>query len=346
MRILLAIAVFGARAGKRFPTSLLSAVAFLILGLGAVEAVQKNATSTEIGRERTVDFRYALNLTDVPEDARSIRVWIPLPQDSDAQSISSLQVDGGGGFKIVTDAKYGNRFAYFELGTDAAHATITATYRVTRCARMDLGAEKTSQALPESMRRQFLSPSRMISIDGAVSEEAKLIAGETQEPLEIARSLYDHIVNTVRYDKSGEGWGRGDSVYACDARTGNCTDFHSLFIGEARSLGLPARFIMGFPLPNDAASGTIGGYHCWAEFYTPEYGWVPIDASDAFKHPERREFLFGGLDENRVKFTSGRDILLPGMQGAPLNYSIYPYVEIDGKAHLGIETEYFYQNVE
>jgi transglutaminase-like putative cysteine protease len=44
----------------------------------------------------------------------------------------------------------------------------------------------------------------------------------------------------MRYDKTGTGWGRGDVLYACDAKKGNCTDFHSLFIAMARSQGIPA----------------------------------------------------------------------------------------------------------
>lgn len=350
IRILLAIVFFRAKVrtlvAERQGHIFLLAMAVLIFGLRPAGAVQGEGTTQGGLRERTVDFRYTFKLTDVPEDAKSIKVWIPLPQDSDAQTISSVQVDGGGGFQIVADPEYGNQFAYLELGTEAGDTAITVTYRVTRYARADLAAKKAGRSLSEELRRKFLSPSRLISVEGAVAAEARMIAGDAKEPLEIARNLYEHIVDTMRYDKSGEGWGLGDSMYACDVRTGNCTDFHSLFIGEARSLGLPARFIMGFPLPDDAEAGTIWGYHCWAEFYTPEYGWVPIDASDAFKHPERRDFLFGGLDENRVKFTSGRDIQLPGMEGAPLNFSIYPYAEIDGKMHTSIETEYFFENVD
>jgi len=38
-----------------------------------------------------------------------------------------------------------------------------------------------------------------------------------------------------------KGWGRGDAKWACDAKFGNCTDFHSYFMGLARSKGPPAR---------------------------------------------------------------------------------------------------------
>ncbi len=71
---------------------------------------------------------------------------------------------------------------------------------------------------------------------------------------------------------------RQRTLFACDERYGNCTDFHSLFIGEARSLGIPSRFHMGIPFPMDSNEGEIGGYHCWAEFWIDGYGWIPIDA--------------------------------------------------------------------
>ena len=58
--------------------------------------------------------------------------------------------------------------------------------------------------------------------------------------------------------------------------------------------------------------GTVPGYHCWAEFYLPDKGWVPVDASDASKSadPKKRDYLFGHLDPDRIQFSIGRDIRL------------------------------------
>ena len=115
-------------------------------------------------------------------------------------------------------------------------------------------------------------------------------------------------------------------------RYGNCTDFHSLFISLARTEGIPARFEMGFPVPLDRSSGQISGYHCWVEFYLPETGWFPIDASEAAKHPEKRELLYGTQPADRIHFSTGRDLRLgPDHRDAPLNYFVYPHVEVDGE---------------
>ena len=110
-------------------------------------------------------------------------------------------------------------------------------------------------------------------------------------------------------------------------------------------LGIPARFIMGLPLPINKSKGSIAGYHCWAEFYLPERGWLPIDASEANKFPEKKEMYFGGLDKHRVAFSFGRDIKLPGSSGEPVNFSIYPHVEIDGQVHANIETVFTFEDV-
>jgi transglutaminase-like putative cysteine protease len=138
----------------------------------------------------------------------------------------------------------------------------------------------------------------------------------------------------MRYSKDRPGWGRGDSVWACDSKFGNCSDFHSLFISLARSQKLPARFEIGFSVPGTASKGDIAGYHCWAFFKPMGKGWVPVDISEANKDPKMRDYYFGNLTPDRVAFSVGRDItLVPKQAGKPVNFFIYPYVEIDGKEY-------------
>jgi transglutaminase-like putative cysteine protease len=149
----------------------------------------------------------------------------------------------------------------------------------------------------------------------------------------------------MRYDKSGQGWGRGDEMWACASKRGNCTDFHSVVIGMMRSSGIPARFEIGFPLPEDKNQGVIAGYHCWVEFYL-NGEWIPVDASEASQYPARRDYYFGAVDADRVMFTYGRDIQLSSLQkGEPLNYFIYPYAEVDGKTVSGVETRFSFKDL-
>jgi transglutaminase-like putative cysteine protease len=195
----------------------------------------------------------------------------------------------------------------------------------------------TATALPKKERQEDLQPDALVPITGLPADlAAKVTEGKTQ-PLDKARAIYDYVFTTMKYDKSGTGWGHGDVLYACDAKKGNCTDFHSLFIAMARSQGIPARFEIGFPLPPDKNSAEIAGYHCWSDFYVDGKGWIPVDISEAWKHPEKRAYFFGSHDVNRVQFSMGRDLRLsPSQEGKPLNYFVYPYVEVDGQEYSNV----------
>ncbi len=73
---------------------------------------------------------------------------------------------------------------------------------------------------------------------------------------------------------------------------------------------------------------------------------MPVDASEAAKNPDKRAYFFGAHDENRVELSKGRDVTLsPSQQGAPLNYFVYPYVELDGGKYTAIETAFSYKDL-
>jgi hypothetical protein len=52
------------------------------------------------------------------------------------------------------------------------------------------------------------------------------------------------------------------------------------------------------------------------------------------------------VDSNRVQFSTGRDITLsPKQDGPPLNYFVYPYVEVDGKTYESIGRKFSFAEV-
>jgi len=287
---------------------------------------------------RQFEFTYKVTVPALAAGSAPLHLWIPLPPSDAFQTISDLKIDGPVAYRIRTEREYGNRFAYFVVPPERAAAPfdITLRFQATRREHQVALADAHALALaparltPEIKRS--LEPDRMVPLGGAIADLARQQTVGITDPLQQARKAYDYVVATMKYDKTGQGWGRGDAVWACDSKRGNCTDFHSVLIGMMRTKGIPARFEIGFPLPDDKSGGEIPGYHCWAEFYIEGIGWVPVDASEAWKHPDRRDYFFGAHDDNRVLFTRGRDIRLGADQkGAPLNYFIYPYAEQDGK---------------
>jgi transglutaminase-like putative cysteine protease len=263
-----------------------------------------------------------------------------------------LHIDSPVAYSQGRDSEYKNQFAEFKPTPQQTAAGFDVTLRFTATRHEHkvtlVGASANAAAVSSSdpLFRRYLEPDKLVPLNGTIAELAKeRTAGDTTQ-IEKARHIYEYVVSTMRYDKSGEGWGRGDAIWACTAKRGNCTDFHSLFIGMMRSSGIPARFEMGFSLPEGKTEGDIAGYHCWAEFYLNGVGWVPVDASEAWKNPAKHDYFFGAHDVNRVFFTYGRDIRLSSDQkGDPLNYFIYPYAEINGQPVKNLQTHFSFRDV-
>jgi transglutaminase-like putative cysteine protease len=228
--------------------------------------------------------------------------------------------------------------------------TVEVDFKVRRSEylRKDYASFKptSAHAFDPSMKK-YLGPDQLVPLNDKIKKIAEDVTRGKRTDLDKARAIYDYTLANMKYDKSGEGWGHGDIIFACDAKRGNCTDFHALFIGLCRVSGIPARFSIGFPLPDKRGEGPIAGYHCWAEFYLAGYGWVPVDASEAWKHPEKKDYFFGGHDENRVQLSTGRDLVLrPRQHGGPLNYFVYPYAEADGKTLKSIKSDFHFKDLE
>lgn len=299
--------------------------------------------------QRDFEFTYQTKIPPAPKDSKISRVWIPIPRSDANQTISNLKVDTTLKYVRGAEREYGNEYLFLDIPAEKAGQTneVQLGFRVTRREhQVALATQPVSAKSSTRMELQrYLQADRRVPLDGVIAELSAQQTNGIQDPLAKARAVYDYVLATMRYDKTGTGWGNGDAIWACTAKRGNCTDFHSLFIGMMRAAGVPARFEIGFSVPEGQHEGAIAGYHCWAEFYVEPYGWIPVDASEAWKHPEKRDYFFGAHDDNRVQFTLGRDIRLnPPQQGDPLNYFIYPYAEVNGKP-LALEAKFSFRDV-
>jgi transglutaminase-like putative cysteine protease len=299
---------------------------------------------------RKFRFTYAFTVKDIPADAKVVRVWVPVAHTDEHQTVRLVNVKAPVQTTIGEEPEYGNKILYAEIHNPVqSTADFALEYEVTRreytrgeFAQLERKDTRPG-VVPTSMER-FVEPDKLIPTDGKIKELAQQVTGQQQGTVAKAKAAYDYLFNTMRYDKTGTGWGRGDAVWACDAKHGNCTDFHSPFIGMMRADKIPARFDIGFPIPENKDSGDIAGYHCWAEFFARNIGWVPLDISEAWKAKEKVDYFFGTVDANRVQLSSGRDITLsPKQDGPPLNYFIYPYVEIDGKTHDAMTRQFSFR---
>jgi transglutaminase-like putative cysteine protease len=301
---------------------------------------------------RTFRFSYNFTVKDIPAGAKQVRVWVPVPQSDQHQTVRVLAVKAPAKTQMTQDSEYGNRLMYAEIKNPSQDkAEFTLEYEVTRreFSRGDyaqLERKDKKPSLVSASLNRLVAPDSLIPIDGKIKALAVDVTGSQTGTIAKAKAAYDYLFTNMRYDKTGTGWGRGDALWACDAKHGNCTDFHSPFIGMLRADKIPARFDIGFPVPENKEKGDIAGYHCWAEFYATQTGWIPVDISEAWKAKEKQDYFFGSVDANRVQFSTGRDITLsPKQDGPSLNYFVYPYIEIDGKPHDKLDKQFSFEQV-
>ena len=325
-------------------TALRATLGLVLLAVGSAMGAEGSSQSTPQRKVRRFELEYGATFAKLPAGKR-VRLWLPVPPSNDYQKVREVSRVVPGNAKEMVEHKYGNRMLYCETqAPPSGEVTVKMVWDVERKEVRNL-EQPSPVSLSAEERKKFLSPDRKVPVGDpkplALLGERPLPA----EPIKLARVLYDCVDEHVKYDKSKPGYGFGDVQWVCDSRFGNCTDFHSLFISLARSKGLPAFFGIGFPLPPDKKEGEIGGYHCWAMFHTDSHGWVPVDISEADKDPKMKEYYFGNLTADRVTFTVGRDIdLVPKQDGDPLNYFIYPHVEVDGKPQTEMQRRFYFKD--
>jgi transglutaminase-like putative cysteine protease len=293
--------------------------------------------SPDPARERSRDFvlTYRANVRDIPADVGTLDIWLPVPQTDRHQTIHRLTIDSPVAPTIGREERFGNHCLHVRVASPRGAISTAWTAVVTR--RENDGIR---ERLSDEERALDLGSEPLVPLGGRIRELADLVTAGQATDAAKARAIYNTVTATMRYDKSGTGWGRGDALFACDARRGNCTDFHALAIGMARSAGIPARFAIGLPLPErrSAKEAEVQAYHCWAELYVDGRGWVPIDASEAVKNPAKREYFFGHHDANRLELSRGRNVTLcPAQHGPALNFFVDPYAEVDGRPHKPVD---------
>ena len=266
-------------------------------------------------------FRYEV---EIPEIEDSAEIWVPIPVSNQWQDVTLLSQTFENEGALKKD-ELDNKYYYAQLNDNDSETSLIFEYEVVR-------REKNPYADPDAELNKYLASSDLMPVGGRFESIAnEILKGKRKDSdLMKARAIYDYVSDTVRYRKAGE-YGTGDANYACDSRSGNCTEFHSYFISLARSANIPARFAIGAAIPAERNEGGVNGYHCWAEFYA-EGKWWPVDISEGNKYAALSTYYFGHHPANRLEFSNGRDLVLDPMpETGTVPFFAYPVFEQNNK---------------
>jgi transglutaminase-like putative cysteine protease len=292
------------------------------------------------------------------------RVWLPVPLTRDTDYFKSLgstwRVDGGEvAYHEDPKSAMGIVAANFAPATQNPVVVLTSRF-ATRDRRVDLAAApRVAPREERAVLNESLKPTELIPTDGIVRDTALKITQGQRADVAKARAIYEWIVeNTFRDAKvRGCGWGDIKGMLETGNLGGKCGDLNALFVGLARSVGVPARDVYGLRVAKSEhgyvslganTESVTRAQHCRAEFWSQAHGWVPVDPADvrkvALEEPPgnlplsndkvrvARERLFGYWEMNWLAYNRGHDVQFPGASGgwkAP--YFMYP----DGQTAKG-----------
>lgn len=299
-----------------------------------------------MANERSGEVEIAVTVA-APDDSKDVRVWIPYPVSNSTQDISNVRVNGNFTQSgVYGEKETGNLALYAEWATPTKDRAITLTFDATARELIKKDFPAVEPPIPVEIK-EYLKSTVFIPTDGKVKEIALSVTKNKRKISDKARAVYQWVVeNTVR-NPDTKGCGTGEVDIQIVKRSGKCADISSVFVSVARAAGVPAREVFGLRLgKKDAAEEDMtSGHHCWAEFYVPGYGWVPADPADVRKimlvdkldlkgAKDKIDYYFGGVEQYRIALArGGRGYYLnPRQNDGPLNYFMYPYAEINGKA--------------
>ncbi|MBI4566418.1 MAG: transglutaminase domain-containing protein [Planctomycetes bacterium] len=282
--------------------------------------------------EDAFEFIYRVRL---PQLSGPAKLWLPLARSDAYQTVEIKKIAAPAHGRRIEEREHGNKVLFLTAAPEDSGKVIEIRYRVRR-------REKSPYPVANAEAQRDLKPERLVPGDASFRQIAETATRGKSTDLMRARALYDHVIDQVRYARYGPGWGRGDAVYACEAKSGNCTDFHAYFIALARSINIPARFAIGAAIPSERNGGGIDGYHCWAEFFA-DGRWWPVDISEADKNSSLATYYFGHQPANRIELSRGRDLVVdPGPASGPINFLAYPVIEVEGRP-VEAKTEFLFR---
>lgn len=286
----------------------------------------------------------------------SVRLWVPVPENTEYQRLLSVEVRTSASYyDIKRDRVYGAPILYAEFKEGGGIKELEVIFDVEYQSRSTNFSQlpKSNHTLPEEVIL-FLKPTEHVPTDGIVKEYADRITSGKKDDLEKVKAIYDWVVENTFRDPKILGCGTGDvkSMLETGYFGGKCTDINSLFVALCRASGIPAREVFGIRVATSSLSKGISSVsrdatkaqHCRAEFYLGR--WIPVDPADVRKLileenlslsdpkvKKVRKFLFGSWDAHWIAFNSARDFSLepPLANGEKVNEFMYPLAEVDGK---------------
>jgi transglutaminase-like putative cysteine protease len=140
--------------------------------------------------------------------------------------------------------------------------------------------------------RVFLRQTRLTHPDAAVMAFAHSAGGE--DNLSRLHALSALVGNVVGYS-AGSTSAASTAAEALAQGKGVCQDHAHLFVSAARTLGIPARYVVGYLMAQEGGQA-LRETHAWSEAWVDGLGWIGFDSTNGLCVTDHYVRLCCGLD--------------------------------------------------
>lgn len=256
---------------------------------------------------------------------------LALPPNTRSQMVKDIRFISGKPDRIVQDKYPLNKIVQWRQ-TSSVEVEWDIELHTVHLSDIIKSAHRT-QRLTASLRQLYTREERFLEQHDKIRCVAHQVTAGCKSDLDKAKAIFQWQVDHMK--QQGRLVGGPGASSALTYMDGNCGSFAWLFVSLCRSLGIPARVIMG-----GLAIEGEAGYHAWAEAFIAPWGWISVDGSIAQslkEHAERFErlgfptdpaFYFGGICDRCIAFSEGMNIDLKTMGfDVPLGLEVVDFLQ-------------------
>lgn len=229
---------------------------------------------------------------DYDRPARGVQQLLRLtPRDHDGQHVLSWRIEPSveGRLKAGEDA-FGNVVHAFAPDQPVSELTILARGEVETTDTAGI-VRTATERVPDGC---FLRATALTGVDDDLRAFAADAVAGKDDALGRLHSLLGAVHAEIRFD-TGQTDATTTASQAFALRRGVCQDLTHIFLGAARHLDIPSRYVSGYFRRGDDVVQQEAG-HAWAEAKVPGLGWIGFDPANGISVTDAHVRVAVGLD--------------------------------------------------
>jgi len=240
-----------------------------------------------------ISIRHQLSLGLGTGLSRAVQHLLLTPQSNHAQTVREWHIDMPGideapGF---IDA-FGNRAHLASQSKPEAELIISVSGVVETHDRNGVVGRLDRDPVPALFRRT----TPLTKPIGAVVAKFRQAPKSGNERIALLHALMARVAEVLEapeHSQSQSQAGQQQQEQSADGKPHATADYAHAFIGAARALEIPARYVTGYWSGED---GEPAAFHAWAEAFDDSLGWIGFDAMLGICPTERHVRVGCGLD--------------------------------------------------